>query len=104
MTSMYNFSNMLLHMCNLLCDFFVIFSALVFLLWLLAQQVVPMDTPVNFDNPLLDRNFTQKLHNNFYNVYNNNENVLKLTQNIFQLSTRPAAQLVAGGLVTGELL
>ena len=104
MTLMYNFSNMFLHMCNLLCDFFVIFIALVFLLWLLAQWVVPMGTPVNFDNPLLDWNFTQKLHNNFYNVYNNTKNVLKLTQNIYQLSTRHTAQLVAGGPVTGELL
>jgi len=51
---MYSFGYMFLHMCNLFYDFLVIFIALVFLLWLLAQRVVPMATPVNFDSPLLD--------------------------------------------------
>ena len=70
----------------------------------LAQRVVPMGTPVNFDSPLLDRDLTQKLQNNFYNVHNNNKFVLKLFQNMYRLSTRRTAQLVAGGPVTGELL
>jgi len=59
-----------------------------------------MGTPVNFDSPLLDRDLTQKLHNNFYNVHNNNKNVLKMFQKMYLLSTKRTAQLVAGGLVT----
>src|SRR5258706_11080664 len=38
------------------------------------------------------------------NVHNNNNNVLKIVQKVHQLYTRCMAQLVAGGLVTGELL
>jgi len=34
--------------------FLVNFIAFVFLLWLLAWQVGPMGTPVNFDSLLLD--------------------------------------------------
>ena len=81
--------------------FLVIFIAFVFLLWLLARRVGPMGTPVNFDSLLLDRDLTQKLRNNLYNVHNNNNNVLKIVQKVHQLYT---AQLVAGGPVTGELL
>jgi len=84
--------------------FLVNFIAFVFLLWLLAWQVGPMGTPVNFDSLLLDWDLTQKLHNNLHNVHNNNNNVLKIVQKVHQLYTRHTAQLVAGGLVTGELL
>jgi len=75
---MYSFCFMLSHMCNLVCDFFVIFIALVFLLWLLAQRVGSIHSPVNFDSLLPDRDLTQKLHNNLYNVYNNHNNVLQI--------------------------
>jgi len=91
-------------MCSLVYDFFVIFIAVVCLLWLLAWGVVPIGTWVNCDSLLLDRDLTQKLHNNLYNVDNNNNNVLKTVQKVHQLYTRHVVQLVAGGLTSGKLL
>jgi len=101
---MYGLSFMFLHMCNLLYDFSVIFIALICLLWLVARRVVFISTHVNFENVLQDRDLTQKLHNNSYNVHNNNNNLLKFVWKVHQLYMRHMAQLVAGGLVTSELL
>ena len=52
MNLMYSHGSMFLHMFNLFYDFSVIFIVLVCLLWLLAWQVVPFGTPVNFDSLL----------------------------------------------------
>ena len=101
---MYSHDSMFLHMFNLFYDFSVIFIVLVCLLWLLAEWVVPFRTPVNFDNLLLGWDLPQKLHNKFYNVCNNNNNVSKFIQKIYQLYTTCQTQLVAGGWASGELL
>ena len=56
-----------------------------------------------FESQLLDWDLTQKLHNNLYNVHNNNTNVLKVVWKVHQLYTRCMAQLAIGGLVTGQV-
>ena len=62
-----------------------------------------MSEPLNFDSLLPDRDLTQKLHDKLYNVHNNNNNVLEIILKVHQLYTRCTAQLVADGLVTGEV-
>ena len=91
-------------MCSLLYEIFVIFIDPFCPLWLLAWWVVLIGIPLNFASLLLDWDLTQKLHNKLYYMHNNNNNILKFVWKIHQLFTRGMAQLVAGGLVTGELL
>jgi hypothetical protein len=104
MNLMYSLGYMFSYMCNLFYDFFVIFIALVFLLWLLARGVGSLATPGNFDSLLLGRDLTQKICNNLYNVHKNNKNVLNIVREVHRLYTARTAQLVAGGPTTGEVL
>jgi hypothetical protein len=104
MNLMYSLGYMFSYMCNLFYEFFVIFIALVFLLWLLARGVGSLATPGNFDSLLLGRDLTQKICNNLYNVHKNNKNVLNIVREVHRLYTARTAQLVAGGPTTGEVL